>query len=343
MRLKKLLIVGIILTVVLRVVCMAEWDGDLAGWFREQTEEGRARTAAALTGEAPRETEVPVAEPSPSQGPVETAPAETPAAPVSQSGPDRTPDGIAIAATTIPGGLTMNNATSYSLDAAALLAEPLSLRLPAEGPQILIVHTHGSESYTPDIGDSYETSDPFRTQDKSHSVIAVGDALAAAWEAQGLRVLHDREIYDYPSYNGSYTRSGAAVEAHLAENPGIAIVIDLHRDALGEDPIYKVVAESETPTSQLMLLAGTGENGLYHPNWQENLKLAVHLQAAVAQNFPTLARPLAVKQERYNQQLTTGSLILEVGTTGNTLSEAIAAAQAFGEATGPYLLSLLAE
>lgn len=91
-----------------------------------------------------------------------------------------------------------------------------------------------------------------------------------------------------PAITAPIPAAAPPVEAHLAENPGIAIVIDLHRDALGEDPIYKVVAESETPTSQLMLLAGTGENGLYHPNWQENLKLAVHLQAAVAQNFPTL-------------------------------------------------------
>lgn len=338
MRLKKLLITGIVLTVALRLVCLAEWDGELSAWFQAQTEVGRARTAAVFTTDAPQATEpLPTPEPSPAEEPQ----TESTDSPVLESGPSMTPEGVAIAATTIPGGLTMNNATSFSVDAAALLAEPLSLRLPTEGPQILIIHTHGSESYTPDVGDNYEASDPFRTQDKSHSVVAVGDALAAAWGAQGLRVLHDTEIYDYPSYNGSYTRSGAAVEAHLAENPGIAIVIDLHRDALGEDPIYKVVAEGEIPTSQLMLLVGTGENGLYHPNWKENLKLAVHLQAAVTQSFPTLARPLAVKQERYNQQLTTGSLILEVGTTGNTLSEAVAAAQAFGEATGPYLLSLL--
>lgn len=339
MRLKKLLIVGVVLTVALRMVCLAKWDGNLVDWFRVRAEEGRAR-AAALTAEMSRETEIPLVTEAPNQSPVET---EAGAQSTSENGPDRTPEGITIATTTIPGGVTVNNATSYSLDVAALLAEPLSLRLPTEGPQILIIHTHGSEAYTPDIGDDYEISDPFRTQDKSHSVIAVGDALAAAWEEQGIRVLHDREIYDYPSYNGSYTRSGAAVEAHLAKNPDIAVVIDLHRDALGENPIYKVVAESERPTAQLMLLVGTGENGLYHPNWQENLKLAVHLQAAVVQDFSSLARPLAVKQERYNQQLTTGSLILEVGTTGNTISEAIAAVQAFGVATAPYFLSLLAE
>ena len=65
----------------------------------------------------------------------------------------------------------------------------------------------------------------------------MGDELAAALEEQGLTVLHDREIYDYPSYTGSYNRSGAAVEAYLAEYPDIAVVIDLHRDALGGDEV----------------------------------------------------------------------------------------------------------
>ena len=260
--------------------------------------------------------------------------------------PDRTPQGQDIRPTTIPGGLTLRNATSFEPDTAALLAEGPGLRLPQEGVQVLIVHTHGSEAYTPDAADAYVSSDPFRTQDTSKSVIHVGDALCAALEKQGLTVAHDREIYDWPSYTGSYSRSGAAVSDFLALHPETAVVIDLHRDALGTDElIYKTVAQlsDEQVSSQLMLVVGTGESGLEHPRWRENLALALYLQEAVCARWPTLARPISLVKERYNQQLSPGMLILEVGSSGNTLREAVAAAEAFAEAVGPKLLELVEE
>lgn len=248
-----------------------------------------------------------------------------------------------IVETTIGGGLAVNNATGYEVDIQALLSEEPAVSLPSEGPQILIIHTHGSEAYTPDAENLYVESGTARTEDTEHNVVRVGDELAAALEAQGLSVIHDRGLYDYPSYTGSYGRSGAAIESYLAQYPDIAVVIDLHRDALGDgDVIYKTVAhEGGEASSQLMLLVGTGENGLYHPYWQENLKLALTLQSAVSEIYPSLVRPVAIKPERYNQQLTTGSLILEVGSSGNTLPEALAAVRLFAEAVGPTLLSLV--
>ena len=347
-RKKRLLLLCVLAVLLLYLGAGTGWGGALSQWLDRRAAAGQARAAAIALGETAAPESAP-AEPEETPDTVaETAPAaETvpPAAegtdPAAGEAPTMTPDGVAIQATTIAGGLKLNNATSYDLDVEALLAEELPLKLPAEGPQILIIHTHGSEAYAQEAADPYVESDPYRTQDPEHSVIRVGQALADVWTAAGLSVIHDTAVYDYPSYSGSYTRSGAAVEAYLAEYPNIAVVIDLHRDALGTDPIYKVVADSDTPMSQLMLLAATGENGLYHPNWRENLKLAVHFQAALVEQCPTLARPIAVKQERYNQHLTTGSLILEVGTTGNTLGEAVAAAETFGEATAPFLLSLV--
>ena len=117
----------------------------------------------------------------------------------------------------------------------------------------------------------------------------------------------------------------------------------MHRDAIGDgDVVYKTMAElSGQPCSQVMLLAGTGENGLSHPNYMENLKLALYLQKAVVDSRPTLARPIALKKERYNQQLTTGSLILEVGSNGNTLDEALRAVRLFADAVAPALTELV--
>lgn len=245
--------------------------------------------------------------------------------------------------TTIPGGLSLKNETGYAVDPQQLLEEGPQLHLPAEGPQVLIVHTHGSEAYTPAGLDLYEASDAYRTEDSRSSVIRVGDELAARLEEQGLSVLHDRGLYDSPSYTGSYSRSAEAVESYLARYPQIAVVIDLHRDALGADGvIYKTMAEEPgTVASQVMLLVGTDESGLEHPNWRANLSLALYLQDAVSRAHPTLMRPVDLVPQRYNQHLAPGALILEVGSNGNTLQEALAAIRLFADAAGPALLELV--
>ncbi len=248
-----------------------------------------------------------------------------------------------IRAADLSGSATVHNAAGVAVDFDALAAEGLSLRLPAEGPQVLIVHTHSSEAYTPDGADQYTASDPYRTQDAAYSVIRVGDALAEALEAHGLGVLHDRGVYDYPSYTGSYSRSGAAVEQALSEHPTIRVVIDLHRDALGTgDVVYKTRAViGAQQCAQVMLLAGSDAGGLPHPDWRENLKLAMYLQNAVTARYPSLARPVELVGARYNQQLSPGMLILEVGSNGNTLAEALTAVTLFGDAAGTALAALM--
>ena len=244
--------------------------------------------------------------------------------------------------TTIRGGLSIKNETGYAVDAGSVLLEGPALRLPAEGPQILILHTHGSEAYTQAGLDRYEANDSYRTADTRCNIVRVGDELTALLEKAGLRVLHDREIYDFPSYTGSYTRSGAAVEKYLAQYPDIAVVIDMHRDALGsEGVIYKTMAEeSGVVASQAMLLVGTDDSGLEHPNWRSNLALALYLQEAVGRKHPTLMRPVTLVSQRYNQHLTGGSLILEVGSSGNTLQEALAAIRLFADGAAPALAAL---
>ncbi len=238
--------------------------------------------------------------------------------------------------------LAIDNHTSYDLNPEALLGEGLTQTLSSEGPQILIIHTHGSEAYTPDGDDVYISSDNYRTEDTNYNVIHVGDILTQIWDSYGLNVIHDRQLYDYPSYTGSYNRAAEAIQSYLEQYPSISIVIDLHRDALGTDDLmYKTVADIEGyQSAQIMIIAGTGELGLYHPYWQENLKLALGLESAMNASYPTLARPVSVVSERYNQHLTTGSLIIEVGSCGNTLQEAVSAIELFGESTAPLLLSL---
>ncbi len=247
--------------------------------------------------------------------------------------------------TTISGGLTIKNETDYPIDIPALLSAGTDIALSPGAPQVLIIHTHSSEAYTPAGLDRYEASDTHRTEDKEYNIIRIGDELASIYQEAGLNVIHDRGIYDSPSYTGSYTRSGAAIEEYLSRYPEIAIVIDMHRDALGANGIvYKTMAEEDgVCASQLMLLVGSDESGLEHPHWRSNLSLALYMQNAVNTAYPTLMRPVSLVPQRYNQHLTRGSLILEVGSDGNTLQEALAAIRLFGKSTAPALKELVVE
>ena len=327
------------------------WSGGGVQWLRQSVEQGRMKNVVLLSPMTAAETPAAVrplpeltiapesaAEPEPAWEP-ETEESDGQEIPVELLEAPRSGE---IRETTIQGGLRIKNETAYSIDAGALLLSGPPFRLPAEGPQILIIHTHGSEAYTPAGLDRYEAEDSFRTADTHYNIVHVGDELAQRLEAAGLRVLHDREIYDYPSYTGSYSRSGEAVERYLNEYPGIAVVIDMHRDALGSDGvIYKTMAEEEgVVASQAMLLVGTDGSGLEHPDWRSNLALALYLQEAVGRLHPTLMRPVALVQQRYNQHLTPGSLILEVGCSGNTLQEALAAIRLFADGAAPALLAL---
>lgn len=242
--------------------------------------------------------------------------------------------------------ISLYNKTNYSIDIASLLKDPLKLVLNKDTPSVLIIHTHGSEAYSPDDNNKYIASDPYRTEDKRYSVIRVGAALAESLRAQGIGVVHNTDIFDYPSYNGCYERSYTAIEAMLKKYPSIKIVLDVHRDAIeaSDGSVYKTIAQvGSTKSAQLLLLVGTDASGLYHPNWKENLKLALQLEKKMNELYPTLAKPVELSQYRYNMQATTGSILVEIGCTGNTLDESLAAARFFADATSRVLLGLTAK
>lgn len=229
-------------------------------------------------------------------------------------------------------GIYLKNRTSYDIDVEELLAKPMDFF--PDSSAVLIVHTHGSEAYNPDGDDIYEPSDPSRTEDKNFNVVRVGDELEGILTGRGVTVYHDRQLYDYPSYAGSYDRALEAINAQLSAHPEIKVVIDLHRDALESDDgtVYKTVADiGDTPCAQVMLICGTNYSGLKHPDWRENLSFALKLQRQMVDNYPTLARPLKISEYRYNQHATKGSLIAEVGCNGNTLQEALTAVRYFGD------------
>lgn len=280
-------------------------------------------------------------------GEADPAPEET-AEPAGEDGGSATAQTITTNSNTIVGTINVNNNTSgITVDPAALCASTLTqtIRPASEGPQILIMHTHGSEAYTMAGEDVYAETDTSRTDDPNYNMIRIGEEMKAVFESMGFSVIHDTTLYDYPSYTGSYTRSLAGIQSYLEQYPTIAVVLDVHRDALisGDGTVYKAVTDlNGESVAQVMLVCGTNDGGLNHPNWQQNLNLAAHIQMGMTAISPTLARPINLRSQRFNQHLTACSLLVEVGTSGNTLQEAIRGARYFAQAAGEVYQTLVA-
>ena len=231
-------------------------------------------------------------------------------------------------------------ACSYQPDKQALLTRPSALSLSDDGPAVLIVHTHSSEAYTMEVGFEYQESDALRTLDERYSVIRVGDEIADILTEAGISVLHDTQPNDYPNYNGAYERMRQTIEGYLAEYPSIQMVLDIHRDAAEDadgNPVALTAEADGEACAELMLVVGTDEGGLSHPDWQENLANALKIQTLLNRSAPGLCRNLNLRTERFNQHETPGSLLVEVGASGNTLAEALRSARILGQALAVFL------
>ena len=229
------------------------------------------------------------------------------------------------------GNVSVYNRTGYSLNISALLEAAPALSGRGDGPKVLIYHSHATEAYTMDGTDIYKESEYYRTLDPEYNMVRIGEEMAAVFEAAVIGVVHDTTLYDYPNYNDAYSRSQAGAAALLKQYPSVVLVLDVHRDALEADDgtIYKVVAGSVDNCAQVMMVMGSDAGGASHPNWKVNLALALSIQDAMAQKWATLARPTVLRTARFNQHLSTGAILLEVGSHGNTLQEAITAARLY--------------
>ena len=284
-----------------------------------------------LRQQAEEEPETPA--PAPVTEPVQEEPQDTPAPAGTDNGvPAKTLVPTDPSGYTVCGKVYISNSTKYTLSNEELL-KPFAAELTGEAPQILILHSHGSEAYTPAADDGIVWSGDCRTTDTRYNVVRMGDAMAEVFGQAGISVLHDRTLYDYPEYAGSYDRSLAAIDRYLKEYPSIRFVLDVHRDAIetADGSQVKVISEidGQGPASQLTLVVGSDGGGLSHPDWMENLRLAVAIQEQALSDYPTLMRPLLLRNSRYNQHATTGSLLVEVGTAGNAPEEAELAARLF--------------
>lgn len=226
--------------------------------------------------------------------------------------------------------VTIKNQTSYAVSADEINGIGLPFRVTAEKPTVLILHTHGTEAYTPSEKYNFTYTTNSRTTDTDYNVVRVGTELERELQSLGESVIHDVNMYDYPDYNSSYDNAFYGIRAMLRKYPSVSVVLDIHRDAINTDDGKKVKLAADIngeKAAQVMFVVGTDECGFSHPYWRDNLKFAAMIQGHLTQNCPQLVRPINLRTSRFNQHFTKGSLIIEVGTNGNTLDEALVSAK----------------
>ncbi len=212
----------------------------------------------------------------------------------------------------------IKNETNYELTEDMLKPD-----IDIDTKNILIFHTHTCESYTASDKYQYEPTGTYRTTDLNYTVAKVGEELTDYLQKYGYNVTHDTTYHDYPAYTGSYNRSLSTVEKLLKTNKS-DIIIDLHRDAIGSNSDYApTVKIGEDKAAQLMFVIGSNGGGLWHPNWNQNLKFAIKVQNKAQEMYPDLFKPIILRNSRYNQHLGKAANIIEVGATGNTLEQCL--------------------
>lgn len=240
-------------------------------------------------------------------------------------------------------GQVMNNTShsNYELFQESKLKPEFKIELNGE-PQVLLMHTHTTESFEPYERNFYDNSFNYRTTDPTKNVVMVADEIKKQLEASGIVTIHDTTIHDYPSYNGSYQRSAETVKAILAQYPSIKVVLDIHRDAITSDGnlIQPVTTFNGKKAAQVMIISGCDDGTMGMPNYMHNFRLACLFQQQMETSYPGLTRPIMFDYRKYNQDLTTGSLLIEVGSHGNTLEQVRYSGELIGKSITNALLTL---
>ena len=217
------------------------------------------------------------------------------------------------------GNVKIKNGTQINLTEQMMNPDGITI----DNKNVIIFHTHSCESYTSSDAYSYTPTGNFRTTDLNYTVTRVGTELATQLQQYGIPTIHNTDYHDYPSYNGSYTRSLQTVENILKTTPS-DIIIDLHRDAIGSRADYApIVKIGDDVAAQIMFVIGSNAGSLEHQNWEQNLKFAIKVQQKAEEMYPGLFKPLMLTEYRYNQHTGKYASIIEVGATGNTLEQCL--------------------
>lgn len=254
--------------------------------------------------------------------------ADNPSSGISENNVELMPkqtEGNAVEKSVVSDKLKITNATSYSINASELADTAVSYNATGAEPKVLVMHTHGCETYSDQGGAGLGESGTYRTPDTEKNVVKIGELLTHHLKEAGIAAIHDKTLCDTPAYNKSYINSMELIENYKKKYPSISFVFDIHRDAIAEadgTPVKLSYNGEKEKCAQAMIVCGTDAMGLYHPFWKDNLILALKIQRFLEDKYPGFMRPVNLRSERFNMHETKGSLIFEIGTHGNTLDEA---------------------
>ncbi len=242
------------------------------------------------------------------------------------------------------GSLYISNETTYTPDIAALLEKENILPAykhasatvyPPGDPLVLILHTHGTEAYSPEGAISYaDAADYARSTDTDENVVAVGERMAEVLRERGIPTLHCTVLHDKDAYRDAYLNAAETIRTYLARYPSIQYIFDVHRDGLirGEaDLVRPVTLIDSEAVAQVMILAGSDYKGAVFPDWETNLAFALQLREALNTDYERLARPVYLRGAAFNEHYGPHSLLLEIGASGNSLPEALRAGELVAE------------
>ena len=218
-------------------------------------------------------------------------------------------------------------------------APDIAVELYSDEPQVLILHTHTTESYEPYTKDWYDERYTSRSPDPDNGVVAVGDAIAKQLADAGISVIHDCTVHD-DVYTGAYSRSLSTAVSDMSEYSSIKVVLDIHRDAIEYSDGSRISAVTEIggkKAAQVMVICAADDGTYGVPDFYKNLHFACELQQSMEGMYPTLTRPILFQYCQYNQQVSSGALLIEVGSHGNSVDEAVYS----GELIGKSLAALL--
>ncbi len=224
-------------------------------------------------------------------------------------------------------GLLIKNSSNYSKDRIlkeAALPHNIKIELSDE-PQVLIYHTHATEAFDPYGAGFYDTDYSFRSTDNSLNMVAVGDVITQILNEYGISTLHSDTLHDNPLYNGAYSRSAQTINAYLKDYPSIKVILDVHRDAMQDSSgalVKPVVNINGEDVAQIMIISTCDSGSGKDPSFFENLRFAAELQRTLEADYPGITRPTMFCDRNYNQELSPGALLIEIGAHGNTLDEA---------------------
>lgn len=239
------------------------------------------------------------------------------------------------------GGQVRNctDVANATLIAESTKALPFKLDKNSEQPQVLIYHTHTTESFEPYERDFYDSSFASKTTDMTKNIVSVGDNICKQLDKAGIAYVHDTLVHDYPSYNEAYASSRKTVQEILKQYPSIKICLDIHRDGIQRADGTRISPVAEIggkKAAQIMIISGCDDGTMGMPNYLQNFRFASRLQSQIESDWKGLTRPVLFDYRHYNQDLTTGSLLIEVGSHGNSIEQA----QYSGELIGQSIAKL---